>query len=170
MRTIFSLGIVLVLLIQSCTLETNSNNQELDKKTINDLIESWHQAATDADFDTYFACMNESSYFIGTDASEKWNTTEFKSFCKPIFDRGSAWEFKTIQREIFISEQGDVAWFDEQLHTWMGVCMSSGVVVRTNEGWKIEHYQLSIAVPNDVVDDFISLVKKYEENKVNEKE
>ena len=52
----------------------------------------------------------------------------------------------------------------------MGVCMSSGVVVRTNEGWKIEHYQLSIAVPNDVVDDFISLVKKYEENKVNEKE
>ncbi|MBC35516.1 MAG: hypothetical protein CL663_05685 [Bacteroidetes bacterium] len=170
MRTIFSFSIVLVLLIQACTIESKPKQFTLDQETINNLIETWHQAATDADFDTYFACMTESSYFIGTDASEKWNTNEFKAFCKPIFDRGSAWEFKTIKRQIFISEQGDVAWFDEQLDTWMGVCMSSGVVVRTDEGWKIEHYQLSIAVPNDVVDDFISLVKKYEENKVNEKE
>ena len=46
--------------------------------------------------------------------------------------------------------------------TWMGVCMSSGVLVKTKNGWKIKHYQLSIAVPNDLVQDFIKLVESYQ--------
>lgn len=53
--------------------------------------------------------------------------------------------------------------FFKYVHNWMCVCMSSGIVVKTDLGWKIKHYQLSVAMPNDVVNDFIQLVKNYEE-------
>ena len=55
---------------------------------------------------------------------------------------------------------GTMAWFDELLDTWMGVCRSSGVVVLTAEGWKIKHYHLSIAVPNDAVQDYLKILEK----------
>jgi len=44
------------------------------------------------------------------------------------------------------------------------------VVVKTESAWKIKHYQLSIAVPNNIVNDFIQLVKNYEEKlEINDK-
>ena len=131
------------------------------KETINTLVNRWHKAATDADFDAYFACMDDDGYYIGTDASEKWTVEEFKAFCRPHFEKGSAWDFKTIDREVYLSDDKSVAWFDEKLNTWMGVCMASGVLVKSNEQWKIKHYQLSIAVPNDIVRDFIQMVEHH---------
>lgn len=132
-----------------------------EKEAINELINGWHKAAANADFDTFFACMDEEGYYIGTDETEKWSIEEFRTFCKPYFDRGSAWDFKPIERGVYLNEAKDLAWFDEKLDTWMGVCRSSGVVIKSDSGWKIKHYHLSIAVPNDVTNDLIELVKKH---------
>jgi hypothetical protein len=42
----------------------------------------------------------------------------------------------------------------------MGVCRGSGIVKKTPNGWKIEQYHLSVTVPNEIIKDFITLVKK----------
>lgn len=158
------IGLFLIsMLLSGCTYTVSKTSTNDEVKLIDGMIDKWHLAAAEADFETYFDLMDAEGYFIGTDASEKWNIAEFKAFCEPIFERESAWTFTKREREIFMSDSRKMAWFDEQLDTWMGICMSSGVVVKTEIGWKIKHYQLAIAVPNDIVDDFIQLVKNYEE-------
>lgn len=153
--------IMLILLlfvsITSCNQKTNSSVDETD--IIDKLINEWHMDATTGKLDSYFNKMTDDAYFIGTDASEKWVASEFKVFCEPHFADGSGWDFKTIKREIYLNDNKDFAWFDEQLDTWMGVCMSSGVLIKTKDGWKIKHYQLSVAIPNDLINDFIKLVE-----------
>jgi hypothetical protein len=93
--------------------------------------------------------MDDESIFYGTDASENWTKQEFQSFSKPFFDKGKAWSFKAFERNIYFSETGKVAWFDELLDTWMGTCLGSGVLEKIDDQWRIKQYVLSVAIPND---------------------
>jgi hypothetical protein len=119
------------------------------KQQINNLIDQWHLAAANADFDSYFNKMTIDGIFIGTDAHENWTVPEFKVYAKPYFDKGKAWSFNALQRNVYISD--GIAHFDELLETQMGLCRGSGVVTKTSDGWKIAHYVLSIVVPNEQV-------------------
>lgn len=133
--------------------------QQSDKMAIENLLNTWHQAAASADFDTYFGCMSTSSVFVGTDATEHWDKQEFMAFSKPYFDQGKAWAFTPVERHIYISETGEAAWFDELLDTWMQLCRGSGVLVKEGGKWKIAHYVLSMTIPNEEVEGAISLKK-----------
>ena len=85
---------------------------------IDTVMQAWHQAATDADFEKYFSYFeSDSSIFMGTDATERWTVAEFKPWSKPYFDRGTAWSFMPVQRYVYFSEDGRTAWFDEELDT-----------------------------------------------------
>ena len=90
-------------------------------------------AAAEANFDAYFGKMDTISVFIGTDASENWTKKEFSDFSKPYFDKGKAWDFKTLERNIYVNTSGDFVWFDELLNTWMGTCRGSGVLEKKGE-------------------------------------
>ncbi|MCT4665356.1 MAG: nuclear transport factor 2 family protein [Flavobacteriales bacterium] len=117
--------------------------------TINHLMEKWHKAAAQADFDRYFDLMADSNFtYIGTDATENWSKQTFAHFCKPYFDKKTTWDFKTLNRNIFFSDDYQNAWFDEILDTHMGTCRGSGVLIKINNQWKIKHYVLSLAIPN----------------------
>lgn len=122
------------------------------KEEINHLLNEWHLAAAEADYEDYFSLMAQESVFIGTDPTENWNKQEFMEWSKPYFDRGKAWSFSTLERNIFLGEDEELAWFDELLDTQMGICRGSGVVVKEEGEWKIKHYVLSIAIPNENVD------------------
>ncbi len=145
--------LVLVLLTVSATLF--AQNTEKDK--INDVLDGWHLAAANADFEAYFDKMTEDGVFLGTDAMENWQNDEFRAFSKPYFDKGKAWSFTAVQRNIYVGESGDFAWFDELLDTQMKICRGSGVLKKINGQWKIAHYVLSIAVPNDNVAELVQI-------------
>jgi len=132
---------------------------------IDEMMNAWHNAAATADEDVFFGSMTEDCVYIGTDKSERWLRDELKAWSAKYFERDKAWDFKTIERQIHLSDDGNIAWFNETLDTWMGVCRSSGVVALVDGKWKLKHYHLSITVPNDVVKDFIQLVETYEEKK-----
>ncbi|MEJ1223089.1 nuclear transport factor 2 family protein [Sediminicola sp. 1XM1-17] len=139
---------------------TLQGQHETERNSVATLLDSWHQAASDADFESYFSKMTHDGVFIGTDAMENWQNDEFKEFSKPYFDKGKAWSFTAVQRNIYFNEAMDMAWFDELLDTQMKLCRGSGVLIKTDGGWKIAHYVLSIAVPNENVDDVVSLKKE----------
>lgn len=122
---------------------------------VNQVLNAWHQAAAQADFDTYFGLMSPESIFVGTDATEHWGYEAFKAYAKPYFDAGRAWSFTPLQRHIY--GHGDVVWFDELLDTQMGSCRGSGVLRKIDGSWKIEHYVLSLTVPNEEVGKVIPL-------------
>lgn len=140
---------------EGCQMEPNGVQRELER-----LISTWHQAATDADEAIYFDLMAPNSIFIGTDASERWTKDEFMAFAESAFQRETAWDFKTVYRHITVADDQRQAWWDEKLDTWMGTCMSTGILQKTEDGWKIVHYQLSLAVPNDKIEAFKELVKE----------
>lgn len=132
------------------------------KKKINNNLDKWHQAAAEADFKDYFGLMSEDAVFIGTDATENWQLDEFKKFSKPYFDSGKAWSFKALERNIYLSDNHRTAWFDELLDTHMGICRGSGVMVKENGKWKVQHYVLSLAIPNENVKEITGLKKEFD--------
>tara|TARA_R110002051_G_scaffold94305_2_gene164181 strand:+ start:819 stop:1319 length:501 start_codon:yes stop_codon:yes gene_type:complete len=133
---------------------------EAEKKDVSTVMDAWHQAAADADFEAYFSRMTNDGVFIGTDAMENWQNADFKEFSKPYFDKGKAWSFTALQRNIYLNEAKDMAWFDELLDTQMKLCRGSGVLKKIDGEWKIAHYVLSIAIPNENVDAVVSLKKE----------
>lgn len=125
------------------------------------LADNWHQAATDADADRYFGLMAPEAIFIGTDASEHWTKSAFEAFARPYFEKGKAWDFKVSDRHIYVSPDENTAYWDEQLATWMGPCRGTGIARRQRDGsWLVQHYTLSVAVPNEKIQEFIELVKE----------
>ena len=148
------------ILIFVLTLPFLGIGQDNEKVEIDAVLNAWHKAAADADFDSYFSKMTDKGVFIGTDATENWQNEEFKSYSKPYFDKGKAWSFTAVERNIYLGDSGEVAWFDELLDTQMKLCRGSGVVKKENGQWKIAHYVLSIAVPNENVSELIKLKKQ----------
>ena len=128
--------------------------------SINKNIDAWHKDAANADFDSYFGAMTKDGVFIGTDAGENWQNSEFRDFAKPYFDKGKAWSFKVLDRNVYLSKSGKIAWFDELLDTHMGVCRGSGVVENVDGKWKIKHYVLSVTIPNEQLSEVTKLKKE----------
>lgn len=152
----------LAALISACTStqkETLNRGSISSKATIDSLLNEWHAAASKADYAAYFGFMDSASVFIGTDATENWTKEQFETFSKPYFDEGKAWSFLAFERNLFYSQDSTVVWFDELLDTWMGTCRGSGVLVYSDEQWKLKQYVLSVAIPNESMNEVI-LVKQ----------
>ena len=142
------------LLAIGCASTKNTDQQKIE---INIVLDNWHKAAAEANFKNYFDAMAEESIFIGTDATENWNKKDFQTYAKPHFDKGKAWSFKAIERNIYISNDQKTVWFDELLDTQMKICRGSGVFIFENGSWKIKHYVLSMTIPNQISKDVIPL-------------
>ncbi len=127
---------------------------------IDSLMNSWHHAAAVADEEVFFGSMTSDAIYLGTDDSERWLRDDMREWSKKYFEGESAWAFTPHSRHIYFHDDGQMAWFEEKLNTWMGPCRGSGVVQRFAEGWKITHYNLAVTVPNDKIKPFIELMQK----------
>lgn len=136
---------------------------QADHEKISTILDNWHLAASNANFNDYMNAMTDDAIYIGTDATENWNKKEFMAFAKPYFDRGKAWSFTKLERHFYISKDKKTAWFDELLNTQMKICRGSGILVKVGKTWKIQHYVLSMTVPNDNSGSVISIKTKIED-------
>jgi ketosteroid isomerase-like protein len=146
--------------------KSNFQQIESNKSKINATLDSWHKAATNAEFDNYFSLMTSDGVFIGTDATENWQNEAFKTFSKPYFDKGKAWSFSPLQRTIYLNKNQDIAWFDELLDTQMKICRGSGVLIKVENEWKIAHYVLSMTIPNELTTEVLKLKDKTESEEI----
>ncbi len=118
---------------------------------INRALDDWHDAAAHADEARYFGHFAAHGVFLGTDATERWDVQAFRAYAHPHFERGRAWSFRSVRREVVIDSRGLVAWFDEDLTTEnLGPARGSGVLQRDGHGrWAIAQYVLSATIPNE---------------------
>ena len=142
--------VVLLLLVNTTVFSQSENNlvQTESQKEITTVLELWHSAAATADYDAYFGFMTKDAVFIGTDPTENWQNEAFRAYSKPHFDKGKAWTFTALERNVYVDSTEGMGWFDELLDTQMGICRGSGIVQKIDSGWKIKHYVLSITLPN----------------------
>lgn len=152
----------IALILNSCAPVKKTDTADFKEITdeVNVILNDWHLAATEANYNNYFGKMDSVAVFIGTDASENWTKKEFSNFSKPYFDKGKAWDFKTLERNVYVNNDANFVWFDELLNTWMGTCRGSGVLEKKDNTWVIKHYVLSVAIPNDDVQAVIAAKKK----------
>ncbi len=136
------------------------NCQEDPKVVLDQLMDAWHKAAAEGDEEVFFDSMGDEAIYIGTDATERWRKKEFEAWSKKYFDRDSAWDFTPIERAIYFSKNKEVAWFNETLNTWMGVCRGSGVIEKVDGVWKLQHYHLAMTIPNEKVEAVLKLMKE----------
>lgn len=122
------------------------------KAFIDTLLSNWHQAAADADLSAYFDATSKDLIYMGTDPAERWDKAGFFAFCKPYFDKKTTWDFTATQREVYLNDSETIAWFEETLDTHMGPCRGSGVLRLHKGEWKIDHYVLSLVLPNEDID------------------
>tara|TARA_R110002072_G_C7976148_1_gene535471 strand:- start:8034 stop:8498 length:465 start_codon:yes stop_codon:yes gene_type:complete len=147
--------LILILAVVTLSFQPKNHSIELDK-----IVNSWHLAASEADYDAYFGAMDPSFIFLGTAPGERWTKTEFSSFSKPYFDKGKAWDFKASKRNWQFSKNKKIAWFDEDLETWMEGCRGSGILVRKKGKWKLVYYNLTVLIENEKMQEFIELRKR----------
>jgi ketosteroid isomerase-like protein len=126
------------------------------------VLDDWHAAAAAADEARYFGHFAPDAVFLGTDATERWTTGEFRRYAHPYFTKGKAWSFKAIERHVSFSPDGSVAWFDELLDTPnLGPARGSGVLLRVGGAWKIAHYDLSVPIPNALMKEIKQRIEEH---------
>ena len=130
---------------------------------INGVLDTFHEAASDADGDLYFSLFADGAIFIGTDASERWSVDEFRSFAEPYFSEGRGWTYTVTERHAYVADSGEAAWFDEMLRNEKyGTCRGTGVLVKSEEGWRIAQYHLTFPIPNDLSAEITARIKQFE--------
>ncbi|HXI13231.1 MAG TPA: nuclear transport factor 2 family protein [Thermoanaerobaculia bacterium] len=124
------------------------------------VLNDWHESAKVADEARYFSHFAPDGVFMGTDATERWTTASFRTWAHPYFARGKAWTFEPTKRHVRLSSSGSVAWFDEELASASyGACRGTGVLERIGGVWKIQHYNLTIPIPNALADEFVAKIR-----------
>ena len=129
---------------------------------ISAVLDDWHAAAAAADEGRYFSHFTQDAVFLGTDATERWTRQEFRKWAGPHFASRKTWAFRAVSRHISLSPDASVAWFDENLETSdLGPARGSGALLRQKGEWKIAHYDLSIPIPNPLMEEFRKRIEEF---------
>lgn len=134
-----------------------SVSKGIAQANLDSIVDVWHKSAASANLEDYFGVMDEHFIFLGTAPGERWSKEQFYAFSKPYFDKGKAWDFKPYNRKWNFSKDSTIAWFDEDLDTWMRGCRGSGILINEQNQWKIVYYNLTVLIENEKMNSFIEL-------------
>lgn len=124
------------------------------------VLDELHAAAAAADGARYFDLFAPDAVFLGTDATERWTIGEFRAWAEPFFSKGTGWTYRPRDRQVFLSADGGVAWFDERLdHDRYGELRGTGVLRLLDGRWRVAQYNLAFPVPNGKVPAFLELIR-----------
>lgn len=130
-----------------------------DRADVSAVLDQLHTHAANAAWDKYFALYTDDSTFLGTDVTERWDKTTFQNYA----GQTSGWVYKMRERHIDFTPDDNTAWFDEILDSLnYGTSRGTGVLVRTENGWKIAQYHLVFPIPNDIAGSVTQQIQAYE--------
>ena len=154
-----NISLIILLFVTLFSCAQNIQSQQTDIAAINKVLDDYHQAAANGEWDIYFDLMSDDAVFIGTDAGERWVKQEFRQYSSG----SNGWVYTPQKRNVNITPDGLSAWFDEALLSQSyGSSRGSGVLIRTAAGWKISQYHLTLPIPNGMVRGITDQIKEYE--------
>jgi hypothetical protein len=127
------------------------NNHTFAEGAPADTLDTLQRAGAEADPTAFLALLSTDAVFLGVDGKSRLEGQSLRSFVSEQFSRGAGWGYRSHQREIRLSADGGVAWFDESLeHDQLGRGWGSGVLIKTDAGWRIAQYSLTVPAPDDM--------------------
>jgi hypothetical protein len=123
------------------------------------VLDDFHLAAAAGNWQKYFSLMSDDGVFLGSDVSERWPKAEFQNYASS----SSGWTYVAQIRNIDFTPDGNTAWFDEVLLSAnYGTSRGTGVLIKTDSGWKISQYHLVFPIPNALADKITDEIKAFE--------
>jgi hypothetical protein len=134
---------------------------ETDIARVSSVLDDFHHAASVADEERYLALLAPAAVFLGTDGGERWAGEEYRAFVHSYFSQGKGWTYSPSSRSIEVAADGRTAWFDERVENeWYGECRGTGVLQLLDGEWKIEQYNLTIPIPNEIAAEVVSRIRE----------
>lgn len=147
----------ILVLLMALTLTVTAD----PKTDIASVLDDFHQAASQADGERYFGHFTEDAVFLGTDITERWDKKAFQAYAMPFFSKGKGWTYVAESRHIYLSPNGNTAWFDEILtNRNYGRTRGSGVLVHNGGVWKISQYHLTVPIPNQLLKQVVEMIER----------
>jgi len=82
------------------------------------------------------------------------------------FASGTGWTYFMKERNVFFSDDGKTAWFDEILISKKyGEYRGTGVLIFLETEWKIAQYNLLLPIPNNLMKKYAAEIKNYYKQK-----
>ena len=132
-----------------------------ERAAVEAVLDAFHAAAAAADEEAYLATLAESMVFLGTAPGERWEAAGWRDFVHSYFSRGKGWVYVPAARTVSFSEDGVTAWFDETAENeHYGACRGTGVLTRRASGWRIEQYNLTIPIPDEIAGDVVARIRE----------
>ena len=132
------------------------------KKAIDLVLDNLHLYASQASGKKYIDLFSEDAVFFGTDISERWPKNDFQAYAMSRFKTGTGWTYYMKERNIYFSDDGRTAWFDEILiNKNYGDFRGTGALKIVNNKWKITQYNLLLPIPNDLLKKYSKEIKEY---------
>jgi ketosteroid isomerase-like protein len=109
------------------------------------VLDALHAAGAASDPAGFFAQMTEDAVVLGLDGTGPLAGHTLRNHVDGRFAAGDAWGYRSTERAVRYSGDGNVAWFTESLenpgggHSW-----GSGVLLRTGTGWKVAQYSVTV--------------------------
>ena len=136
------------------------------KVSITELLNSYRQAAADADGEAFFGCLDPDGIFFGTDEKERFTFDQLKATFMPYFKQGIGWKREVLDRRVYVGPGNNIGWFEERSsRQGLGPMRTTGVVLKKGNEWKIVQYNTSFAIPNEIATDVAALIEKLKEAK-----
>lgn len=128
---------------------------------IDAVLDDFHAAAAAADAERYVATLSPEAVFLGTAPGERWAGEAWREFVHRYFSQGKGWTYVPSQRSVDAAADGLTAWFDETVtNEHYGACRGTGVLRRTDDGWKIEQYNLTIPIPDELAPEVVARIRE----------
>jgi len=125
------------------------------------VLDEFHAAASAADEERYVALLAPNAVFLGTDGGERWAGEDYRAFVHRYFSQGKGWTYTPSSRSVEIAVDGRTAWFDERVENeWYGQCRGTGVLQLREGEWKIEQYNLTIPIPNELAAEVVAKIRE----------
>jgi ketosteroid isomerase-like protein len=131
-----------------------------DRGAVDAVLDAFHAAAAAADEEAYVATLAESMVFLGTAPGERWQADAWRDFVRSYFSRGKGWAYTPSARSVDFAEDGLTAWFDETVENeHYGSCRGTGVLRRHHDGWKIQQYNLTLPIPDELAPEVVARIR-----------
>lgn len=145
----------------------NTLAAESSRDAVDVALDAFHDAAANGDKERYLGLMTDDGVFLGTDEWERWpKHPDFADYVDGRFENGNGWTYRSVERNVAFSNDGNVAWFDEVVYSEAnGRFRGTGVLVLNDGTWKIAHYAMSFLVFNENWQDVIELTRQTREAK-----
>lgn len=128
---------------------------------IHGVLDAFHAAAAAADETAYLATLAPDMVFLGTAPGERWSGDAWREFVHSYFSRGKGWAYVPSARSVDVAADGTTAWFDETVdNEHYGSCRGTGVLRRFEDGWRIQQYNLTIPIPDEMAPEVVARIGK----------